>query len=86
MIKLTQKKTETVTISLTDEEAKKVTIEYLRDVIIGDSCYITKGGRLEHWTSYPHGSGTTTDKGMASQLQLAAWGLLKAFTAEMIRS
>ncbi len=76
MIQLTQRRTEITNIVLTAEEAKTVAMQYIKDVVIGEGCYITKEARLEHWTSYPHGSGTTTDKGEPTPLQLAAWEFL----------
>ena len=72
-----RRKRETVDeVSLTDEEAKTVTVRYIQNVVIGKDCYITKDGKLEHWTSYPHGSGTTTDKGKPTAVQTAAAELL----------
>jgi len=77
MITITQSKTVNTKLELTNEEAQDVTINYLRKIVIGHECYVTDNGRLEHWTSYPHGSGTTTDKGEASKLQKAASDLIK---------
>ena len=74
-IKVHQKEIRTIT--LTDETAKEVVKEYITKKIIGEGCYITKEGNLEHWTSWPHGSGTTTEMGDPSPLQAAAWALLK---------
>lgn len=76
-IKIKQKKVEYYTVELADEDAKEVTVEYLSKVILGDGCYVTKKGVLEHWTGSPHGSGTTTDMGKATELQGAAQILLK---------
>jgi hypothetical protein len=81
MIQLTQRRTEITNISMTAEEAKTVAIQYIKAVVIGDGCYITNEGRLEHWTSCPHGSGTTTDKGKPTPLQLAAWEFLTLLRA-----
>lgn len=71
-MQLTQRRTVVTNVTLTADEAKIVTLQYIKDEVLGEGCYITKDGRLEHWTSYPHGSGTTTDKGAATPLQLAA--------------
>lgn len=72
MILITQKKSVFTDVVLTDEEALEVIKQYIRDVVIGHECYITTEGKLEHWTKYPHGSGTTTNKGLATPLQKAA--------------
>lgn len=76
MVQVTQSRTQVV--ELTNDEALKVTLTYLTDIVVGVGCYITDGGRLEHWTSYPHGSGTTTDMGIPTDIQRAAWDFIKA--------
>lgn len=75
MAKIQQKKTGYVDVELNAEETLEVVKQYLRSVI-GDGCYITKNGKLEHWTKYPHGSGTTTDMGIPTPIQVAADALL----------
>lgn len=78
MVKIMQRKVTSVEISLSNDEAKEVVTEYLKTMVIGKGCYVTEDGRLEHWTSYPHGSGTTTDMGEATALQKAADKFLAA--------
>lgn len=75
MIEITQTKYTVVKIS--EEEANAITIRYLSEIIIGEGCHVTKDNCIEHWTSWPHGSGTTTDKGKATKLQLNASKILK---------
>lgn len=65
----------------TDHKTNKIVKEYLQNEIIGSGCYI-KDGSLVHWTSWPHGSGTTTEKGKASEIQVCASQLLKLLTKE----
>ena len=77
-IGIKQIRTVSTFLELTNEEAKAVTSQYLRDVVIGDGVTVTGDGRLEHWTKEPHGSGTTTDMGKASPTQIAAWAFLSA--------
>lgn len=77
VIKIAQRRTEIINISLTADEAKEVITQYIEKEMIGEGCYITREGRLEHWTSFPHGSGTTTDHGEPTPLQKASWGFLK---------
>ena len=77
-IGIKQIRTVSTFLELTNEEAKAVTSQYLRDVVIGDGVTVTGDGRLEHWTKEPHGSGTTTDMGKASPRQIAAWAFLSA--------
>lgn len=62
-------------LTLSDDEAKLVAVRYLKKVILKD-CEVNAAGRLEHWTSWPHGSGTTTDHGEASEAQKLAYRLL----------
>lgn len=62
-------------VTLNDDEVKNVVEEYLQN-IVGEGCYITHEGLIEHWTNFPHGSGTTTDKGKPTALQQTAWKLL----------
>lgn len=76
-ISVTQKKILYETINLSDEESLDITKQYLKKVIIGNGCYINKNGDLEHWTSFPHGSGTTTNMGTPTQLQKTAYDLLQ---------
>lgn len=76
MIKVTY--SSTTTVPLTEKEAKDVTLQYLQLAILGgEGCYVTKEGMLEHWTSWPHGSGTTTPQGEATEVQRLAQRLLE---------
>lgn len=50
--------------------------------IVGKGCEVLEDGTVEHWTSYPHGSGTTTDLGPASKKQQLAWDLMKELQRE----
>jgi len=67
MMKIIQ--TKYITVEISKDEAKAITIEYLSNIIIGEGCRVTKENHIKHWTSWPHGSGTTTDKGEATELQ-----------------
>jgi hypothetical protein len=75
--KITVYQKETRTVELDDETAKAVVKEYITKKVLEDGCYVTREGKLEHWTSWPHGSGTTTDMGVPSPLQAAAWRFLE---------
>ena len=77
MIKITQTREVHNKLVLTDIEAVEVTELYLHS-LLGEDCYINGKGNLEHWTSWPHGSGTTTDKGEPTSLQKAASRMLEA--------
>ena len=46
--------------------------------IVGQDCYINQDGLLEHWTSWPHGSGTYTIMGKPTETQRAAFVLIDA--------
>lgn len=74
-VHMTRTKVETVT--LTPEESREITKKYLGDIVL-KKCYINDAGRLEYWTSWPHGSGTTYDEGEPNDEQKAAWALLQA--------
>ncbi len=63
--------------TLTSEQMKEISKAYCRIVLGGKDYYVTEEGRLEDWTSWPHGSGTTTDHGLATEKQKAAYALLK---------
>ena len=65
----------TNTVELTPAEALHVTVMYLEEIVL-KGFYINDKGRLEFWTSYPHGSGTTEDKGVPTLLQRKAWQFL----------
>lgn len=80
MVKITQKRLVCNDITLNDSETLEVVNHYIQSVL-GDGCYINRKGRLEHWTSFPHGSGTTTDMGEPSPLQLAVWELSKLLSS-----
>ena len=67
----------TTTLEINEEEMKEVAIKYIEDIVMND-CYINKKGRLEWWTSFPHGSGTYEDRGVPSPLQKKAWDFLGA--------
>lgn len=68
-----------------DYKKQKEVEEYLENDIIGRGCYVTKDGKLEHWTSYPHGSGTTTEMGDASEIQITASKFLKLLKEDNIK-
>lgn len=76
MINIIRKKTITSEMNLKEDEAKEVVQKYLEKYIIGTGCYFNKDGSFEHWTSYPHGSGTTTTI-TPSLIQIKANELLK---------
>jgi hypothetical protein len=80
MISIVQRRTVSTKLELTDTEARAITVEYLQGLLGGDGCYIAENGLLAHWTSWPHGSGTTTYKGEPTRLQRAAWELLPLIT------
>ena len=63
-------------IEISEEDAKKITINYLENTVIGEGCHINNKGKIIHWTSWPHGSGTTTTIGAATKIQVAAQELL----------
>ena len=63
-------------VKVTKEQAKEIVKKYLKLAIIGEGCYITEDKELEHWTSWPHGSGTTSNKGAATELQILASQIL----------
>ena len=82
MIKITQKEVVYNTIKLSNKNAREVCRQYLQNTLgineyPGDECYISPEGRLKHWTSFPHGSGTTTDLGVPTELQLLAYEVIK---------
>jgi hypothetical protein len=62
--------------SLSPEEAFTALDTLLREGILGKGNSITNNGDLVYWTSWPHGSGTTTVYGPATELERAAWHLL----------
>lgn len=64
-------------ISLPKSQVKTIVREFLVS-IVGQDCYINQDGLLEHWTSWPHGSGTTTIMGKPTEAQRAAFVLLNA--------
>jgi len=75
MIEIQIARTEYTTLKLTDDEAKEVTSKYLEMQIMKGK-YINSKGVLEDWTSFPYGSGTTTQYGRPSKIQIAAYRLL----------
>lgn len=76
-VKISQKRLVYTDVELTDSETLEVIKKYITEVLLGDGVYI-KDGKLEHWTSWPHGSGTTTDMGEPTEVQKTAWAFLKA--------
>ena len=76
MITIRRQKTISSEINVKEDEAKEITQKYLEKYIIGEGCYFNKDGSFEHWTSYPHGSGTTTTL-KPSVIQIKANELLK---------
>lgn len=83
MITVSQARTTHTQVSLTSAEAREVTMQYVRKEVLKGG-YVTDDGRLEDWTSEPHGSGTTTDHGPATPLQRAAAEFLKQLQAEQV--
>lgn len=80
MISFTQTRSVHTQVSLTSAEARDVTLQFLRAEVLKGG-YVTEDGRLEDWSKEPHGSGTTTDHGPATPLQLAAAQLIKLLNA-----
>ncbi len=76
MITIRQKISIHKTVNISLDEAHEITEKYIRILFGEEGYYVTPEGNLHHWTSWPHGSGTTTKKGKASALQLAAANLL----------
>lgn len=73
-MKVSYSRTEHFTVDLREEEIKKIIVDYITQTIM-DGNHINKDGLLEHWTSWPHGSGTTTIHtihGEPSELQKTA--------------
>ena len=64
-------------IELSNAEMNSVTLAYLQQLLGGEGNYVTEKCMLAHWTSFPHGSGTTEFIGTATPVQAAAFALLK---------
>lgn len=64
-------------VELTTEQMKEVCKEYLQKMLGGEGWYINKDGILEHWTSWPHGSGTRTKGDTPTKAQRLAYMLLQ---------
>ena len=64
-------------IFLPKTQVKTIVREFLVS-IVGQDCYINQDGLLEHWTSWPHGSGTYTTMGKPTETQRAAFVLIDA--------
>lgn len=76
-IQVDVRQTTSVRVTLSDDEAREVMRKYIQNLILGDeNAYITKDGLLETWTNDPHGSGTTTTHGPATDLQKTAYKFL----------
>lgn len=71
-------------VTLDDKLVAEVGRKWLQSLIGGDGWYINEKGRREHWTSWPHGSGTYTDGGKPSKVQKLAAQLQSALREEKI--
>lgn len=78
MIKFTRTQQVQTELTITDDEAAAITRDYLQNVVLGgEGRYIGKDSHVMSWTSWPHGSGTTTDHGEATHVQVMAYGYLQ---------
>lgn len=66
-----------IEIFLPKTQVKTIVREFLTS-IVGQDCYINRDGLLEHWISWPHGSGTTIIMGKPTEAQRAAFVLIDA--------
>ena len=69
-------------IQVSPKQVRQLVKEYLEQVVLGDGCYVNKNLDIEHWTSYPHGSGTYSTISKATELQITADKLLNLLRKE----
>lgn len=61
-------------VDLPTKDCREITMKYIQiEILGGEGRYVTDDKKLEHWSSYPHGSGTTIEIGRATPLQITAW-------------